>query len=154
MEKPRAKKKLPSKKSPPVDAVVITHPRYVEGVGKRKTAVARVRIVPNKEALFIVNGRPIDKYFPDRFLVSRAYEPLKSVKRSGEFNVSVKVSGGGVQSQADAVRHGLARAIVKMDLELRKPMKKLGYLRRDPRMKERKKPGLKRARRAPQWAKR
>jgi len=128
---------------------------YFEGVGRRKTAVARVRLWTNKkEKSFFVNGKPLKEYFPTIELQQAVYAPLNLMNYPEEFKVSVKVKGGGIVSQAEAVRHGLARALVLFDPDFRKKLKKAGYLKRDPRMRERKKFGLKRARRAPQWQKR
>lgn len=127
--------------------------RYMEGVGRRKTAIARVRLF-TRAGDFAVNNKPHAEYFPTLELQSIAEDALQKMKLFGRFRVSVKVSGGGVHSQAEALRHGLARALVKFNPDFRKRLKRAGYLKRDPRAKERKKPGLKRARRAPQWAKR
>jgi small subunit ribosomal protein S9 len=125
--------------------------RYMEGVGRRKTAVARVRLTQGAGER-TVNGKPIDAYFQVPRLAALAASPLAL---AGEkFAFTVKVMGGGVQAQAEAVRHGLSRALVAMDAELRKQMRASGYLTRDPRMVERKKFGYKKARRAPQWQKR
>ncbi len=127
--------------------------RYMEGIGRRKTAIARVRLF-TRAGDFAVNNKPHAEYFPTLELQSIAEDALQKMKLFGRFRVSVKVSGGGVHSQAEALRHGLARALVKFNPDFRKRLKRAGYLKRDPRAKERKKPGLKRARRAPQWAKR
>lgn len=128
-------------------------PRYMEGVGRRKTAVARVRIAKGKAA-FRVNEKDVNVYFPIPRLMKDAIAPLERLKRLGEYSVSVHVSGGGPSAQAGAVRHGLARALVKAEEELKKQLRALGFLTRDSRMVERKKYGLKKARRAPQWQKR
>ncbi len=128
--------------------------RYFEGVGRRKTAVARVRIYPG-DGKFIVNGKPVEEYFGNRLLYHKmVFAPLELTNTQGKFNVLVKVRGGGISGQAGAVRHGLARALEKWDPELRPILKKAGFLTRDPRVKERKKAGLKRARKAPQYTKR
>lgn len=127
--------------------------RYSEAVGRRKSAVARVRIVPAARESATVNGKDIAAYFPVVADRARALAPLAAVS-GGAVLVSVKVTGGGRSSQAEAVRHGLARALVLRDPELRKRLKKDGFLRRDARAKERRKFGLKKARKAPQWAKR
>ena len=127
--------------------------RYMEGIGRRKTAIARVRLF-TKAGDFVVNNKPHAEYFPTLELQSIAEDALQKMKLFGRFRVSVKVSGGGIHSQAEALRHGLARALVEFNPDFRKRLKRAGYLKRDPRAKERKKPGLKRARRAPQWAKR
>lgn len=127
--------------------------RYFEAVGRRKTAVARVRLF-TKSGDFLVNGRPYGVYFPTLDLQKIVEDALQKMKLFGRFKASVKVSGGGTYSQAQAVRHGLARCLVKFNPDFRKRLKRVGFLKRDPRKKERKKPGLKRARKAPQWSKR
>lgn len=126
---------------------------YYEGVGRRKTASARVRLYPG-EGKIIVNDKPVEDYFPREGDASSLLEPFKVTDTVGTFNVSVKVQGGGVTGQAGAVRHGIARALLKADPNLRPVLRKGGFLTRDARMKERKKPGLKRARKAPQYTKR
>lgn len=123
------------------------------GTGRRKTAVARVRLIPGG-GRFIVNGRPSEEYFPQRSLQNQIEEPLKVTGNVGKFDVIAKVEGGGITGQAGAVRHGLSRALLKVDNVFRPSLKKEGLLTRDPRMKERKKYGLKKARRAPQFSKR
>jgi small subunit ribosomal protein S9 len=132
---------------------------YVEAIGRRKTSTARVRIWPATKSNFIVNGKEVREYFQteeQRRLVS---DPtIKGLvgqeKTSKKWMIEAKVSGGGIHSQAEAVRHGLARALVSFDIELRHKLKILGYLKRDPRAKERRKFGLKKARKAPKWSKR
>lgn len=125
---------------------------YTEGIGRRKTASARVRIQKAKSTSLIVNEKSADEYFPLTTMVKTAYAPLTAL--GAHYAVSAKVSGGGHKAQAEAVRMGIARAIVKVESEQRKQLKTLGFLKRDPRAKERKKFGLKAARRAPQWSKR
>ena len=128
---------------------------YYEGVGRRKAASARVRLYTDENVgQIVVNGRPADEYFTRLGDMKVISEPLEATGLAGNFFVSVLVTGGGVTGQADAVRHGVARALVKSDPELRSVLRKGGYLTRDPRVKERKKPGLKRARKAPQYTKR
>lgn len=127
--------------------------RYFEAVGRRKTAVARVRLF-TKAGDFTVNNKPYGVYFPTADLQKIVEEALQRMKLFGRFRVSVKISGGGSHSQAEALRHGLARCLTKFNPDFRKRLKRAGFLRRDPRMKERKKFGLKKARKAPQWAKR
>jgi len=127
--------------------------RYIEAIGRRKTATARVRITPASKATFVVNGKDIEKYFPTLELQRSANGALE-VGSAPKLEVSVKVVGGGSHSQAEAVRHGVARALVILDGEKRTVIKKAGFLKRDPRMKERRKFGLKKARKAPQWSKR
>ncbi|MGC8786397.1 MAG: 30S ribosomal protein S9 [Anaerolineae bacterium] len=127
--------------------------KYYYGTGRRKTAVARVRLYPGTGEI-IINDKPVDQYFSreaDRLLV-RA--PLRATNMLGQFNVVVKVEGGGITGQAGAVAHGIARALQAADPELRPTLRQQGFLTRDPRAKERKKPGLKRARKAPQYTKR
>jgi small subunit ribosomal protein S9 len=126
---------------------------YYEGVGRRKTATARVRLYPG-EGTIVVNDKPVEEYFSRQGDASHLLEPLKVTDTVGTFNVSVKVQGGGVSGQAGAVRHGIARALLAADPNLRPVLRKGGFLTRDARMKERKKPGLKRARKAPQYTKR
>lgn len=127
--------------------------RYYEGVGRRKTSVARVRIYPQeKEKKFLVNEKDFQQYFPTLELRKIVKAPFEKLKQ--EFSVTVKVKGGGIHSQAEAIRLGLSRALILFNSEFRPLLRKAGYLTRDPRMRERKKFGLKRARRAPQWQKR
>ncbi|HEY4514369.1 MAG TPA: 30S ribosomal protein S9 [Candidatus Paceibacterota bacterium] len=126
--------------------------RYIEAVGRRKTATARARLTAAKTSSMVVNGKKADEYFPLAGLVKSAFEPLTVTGSS--YSVSVRVSGGGHKSQATAVRHAISRALNEIKPELRKELKHRGFLKRDPRAKERKKFGLKGARRAPQWSKR
>jgi small subunit ribosomal protein S9 len=127
---------------------------YYHGTGRRKTAVARVRLFPNGDGHMIVNGREAEQYFGRDVLLAQAKSPLRLLELASRFNVSVKVIGGGVSGQAGAVRHGVARALLRADETFRPTLRKAGFLTRDPRMKERKKYGLKRARKAPQYTKR
>lgn len=126
--------------------------QYTEAVGRRKTATARVRIVPAKSASMIVNGKAANEYFPLDGMVKTVLAPMQVLGAS--YAVSAKVHGGGHKAQAEAVRMGLSRAIAGLVPEQRKDLKVRGFLKRDPRAKERKKFGLKAARRAPQWSKR
>ena len=128
--------------------------RYWEAVGRRKTAVARVRLFTRGEKSMAVNLKPLAEYFRYPRLQSIASEAVDIMKSTDRFRVSAKVSGGGLHAQAEAIRHGTARALVLFNPDFRKRLKRAGFLTRDPRMKERKKFGLKGARRAPQWAKR
>ncbi len=123
------------------------------GTGRRKSATARVRIVAGS-GKFIVNGRPVEEYFPISTLQMLVMAPMRTVSVEGRYDVICRVEGGGVAGQAGAVRHGLARALLTVDPEYRIPLKRMGFLRRDPRMKERKKYGLKAARKRPQFSKR
>lgn len=132
----------------------MTDKRYYQGTGRRKTAVARVRLFPGSGD-FVVNGKTPRDYFGARELFhTQIVQPLELTGNAGSFNVWVKVRGGGVAGQAVAVRHGITRALLDMDEELRPALRKAGYVTRDPRMKERKKVGLKRARKRPQYTKR
>ena len=126
--------------------------KYFEGVGRRKTSIARVRI-SGGENKFVVNGESPKNYFKVERYEKSALSPLKVLK-SEKLSVSAKVGGGGLMAQSEAIRLGLSRALTIFKPELRKELKIMGYLRRDPRMVERKKFGLKKARRAPQWKKR
>jgi small subunit ribosomal protein S9 len=128
--------------------------KYYEAVGRRKTSVARIRIWSKGEGEFLINQKPLKDYFQTPTLQKVALDSLEQMKSAEKFKVSVVVKGGGISSQAEAVRHGTARALVLFNPDFRKKLKKAGYLMRDPRMKERKKFGLKGARRAPQWQKR
>jgi len=128
--------------------------KYVEAIGRRKTARARVRITEAAKEHFEINNRSIAEYFPVRETGRTATDALRVANLEKKFSVSVRCEGGGVAAQAEALRHALARALLKYDPTLRAVLKKAGYLKRDPRMKERKKPGLKGARRGAQWSKR
>ncbi|HMP39862.1 MAG TPA: 30S ribosomal protein S9 [Roseiflexaceae bacterium] len=128
--------------------------RYYQGTGRRKTAVARVRLFPGNGEV-VVNGKTPTEYFgPVDIFQRELVRPLELAGMTGSFNVLVKGRGGGVAGQALAVRHGIARALLDANAELRPTLKRAGLLTRDPRVKERKKPGLKRARKAPQYTKR
>ncbi len=127
--------------------------RYYEAVGRRKRAVARVRLYPG-DGEIAVNNTSLDEYFGRPQDLRSVKAPLTLTNTDGQFNVSVLVKGGGVTGQAQAIRHGVARALLVVMPELRPTLRRAGYLTRDPREKERKKPGLKRARKAPQYTKR
>ncbi|KPJ57285.1 30S ribosomal protein S9 [Parcubacteria bacterium DG_74_2] len=127
--------------------------KYYKAVGRRKTAVARVRLF-SKGKNFLVNQKPVEDYFPILELQKIAKAALNKVKGINKFGISVIVKGGGIHAQAEAVRHGIARALILYKPNFKKELKEAGFLKRDPRMRERKKFGLKRARRAPQWQKR
>ncbi len=122
-------------------------------VGRRKKAVARVRLVPGQGKI-VINQRDIDNYFGLETLKMTVRQPLQLTNAAGSFDILVNVVGGGLTGQSGAIRHGISRALCKADPELRGALKKAGFLTRDPRMKERKKYGLKSARRAPQFSKR
>ena len=124
-----------------------------QAVGRRKKAIARVRLIPG-EGKIVINGREIDNYFGLETLKMTVRQPLVLTSLEGRYDVLVNVCGGGLAGQAGAIRHGVSRALIKADPELRPAVKKAGFLTRDPRMKERKKYGLKAARRAPQFSKR
>jgi len=132
--------------------------KYIESIGRRKTSTARVRIWQASKASFVVNGKDAKDYFQTederRLIQDPIVKGLPTGKTALKWSVEVKVSGGGIHSQAEAVRHGLSRALVESDLELRGKLKTLGFLKRDQRSKERRKFGLKKARKAPQWSKR
>ncbi len=130
--------------------------KYIEGIGRRKRATARVRIYPEGEGSgsFNVNGKDVQEYFPRFGDFKILNGPLEDTEYSGKMDVTVLVQGGGPTGQRDAVRLGLARALVKYDEELRPALRAENHMTRDPRVKERKKPGLKRARKAPTYTKR
>jgi small subunit ribosomal protein S9 len=127
---------------------------YYYGTGRRKTATAQVRLYPSKEPAIVVNDKSADEYFSRTTDVLHAKKPLQVTATEDTFRITVKVQGGGLSGQAGAIRHGIARALTKANPELRRTLRREGSLTRDPRMKERKKPGLKRARKAPQYTKR
>ncbi len=122
--------------------------------GRRKEAVARVRLVPGGSGDFTVNGRALDDYFPTRVYRMVAQAPLRLVGREKDYDVIASIKGGGISGQAGAIRLGIARALIDIDPELRAQLKAEGYLMRDAREKERRKYGLKKARKAPQYSKR
>lgn len=126
---------------------------YIEAVGRRKTSVARVRFFAKTDGGILINDKKINEYFPTEELRSIVESPIKTAKIE-KCEITVRLSGGGIHSQAEAVRHGISRALIKFNAELRGELKPLGFLMRDPRMKERRKFGLKKARKAPQWSKR
>jgi small subunit ribosomal protein S9 len=128
---------------------------YYYGMGRRKTAVARVRVFPNGDGSITVNGKTARTYFGQRDAhLATIAAPFRVLDLGENYTVTVRVVGGGTSGQAGAIRHGLARALVRMNADFKAGLRKAGYLTRDPRMKERKKPGLKRARKAPQYTKR
>lgn len=127
---------------------------YQYAVGRRKTAIARVRRIKGGVGMVKINNLPLDKYFPEfelRFIVE---SPIKLIAADDRYDYSIKVHGGGKKSQAEATRLGITRVLIDANEQWRQPLKQAGWVRRDARVKERKKPGLKRARRAPQWQKR
>lgn len=128
--------------------------KYIEAVGRRKTSTARVRITPATKSTFIVNGKDAKEYFQTEDTRRLINDPILKGEIASKWHIEVKVMGGGMHSQSEAVRHGIARALVLNDETQRVNMKTLGFLKRDPRAKERRKFGLKKARKAPQWSKR
>jgi len=127
---------------------------YIGAVGKRKTSVARVRITKSTRPQMDINGKSLEEYFRNEKQQMTISDILSAPETVLAFKITVRLRGGGISSQAEALRHGIARALVKYDPELRSLLKQRGYLKRDPRMKERRKFGLKKARKAPQWSKR
>ncbi len=148
------KAKVEKSKSVPESTPAPKPTRYFEAVGRRKTAVARVRLFTKGEKEILVNDKPYQVYFPTLELQQITRAPLEKMKCADKFRILAKVKGGGLYAQAEALRHGIARALILFNPDFRKRLKKAGFLTRDPRMRERKKFGLKRARRAPQWQKR
>ena len=128
--------------------------KYIEAIGRRKTATARVRLTPATKASFTVNDKDVHDYFQTSDLLSIVNGAFSKAEIANKYTITVKVNGSGIHSQAEAVRHGITRALVKEDEALRSQLKRLGFLKRDPRSKERKKFGLKKARKGPTWSKR
>ena len=131
-----------------------TEQEYYYGTGKRKTSIAKVRLYLGNGNIIRVNDKPLEEAFPWFIWQITVKEPLEATNSLGRFHVMAQVKGGGISSQSQAVRHGIARALVAFDESLKKPLRRYGLLTRDSRIKERKKYGLKRARRAPQYTKR
>jgi small subunit ribosomal protein S9 len=127
--------------------------KYYEGIGRRKSSTARVRISTGQGS-FIVNDRPVEEYFPRLLWMHMLREPLRVTQNEGRFSINARVTGGGMSGQASAVQLGLARALIAADENLKKPLRGANLLTRDPREKERKKPGLVKARKAKQYTKR
>ena len=127
---------------------------YYEAVGRRKRSVARVRLFTRGDKGVTINDEKIEEYFPSKEVQENVISPLRKMKSMDKFRAVVKVKGGGITGQAEATRHGISRALIIFNPDFRKRLRKAGYLTRDPREVERKKPGLKKARKAPQWAKR
>ena len=130
-----------------------TDQRYFYGLGRRKSAIARVRLYPGNGTV-VINGRPFEDVLPRESLRDEVMQPLVATDSAKSFNIQAKVQGGGVSGWAGAIRHGVVRALVAADETNKRPLRAQGLLTRDPRVKERKKPGLKRARKAPQYTKR
>ena len=150
---PKTTKETIKKEEPKASKTSFTG-KYISAIGRRKTAIARVRLFADGKNQIIVNQKDYRDYFQVESMQSKVREPIDKMKLIEKFDVSVVARGGGVDSQAEAVCHGIARALVKLDETLKKRLRKEGLLTRDSRMKERKKPGLKRARKAPRWSKR
>ncbi|MFA5106973.1 MAG: 30S ribosomal protein S9 [Patescibacteria group bacterium] len=149
------KKEIPVVQPPPVvEKPKVKRFTYLFTVGRRKEAVARVRYYRKGEGKFTVNAKPIEQYFSTLETQNIVKMPIQAVSATLDGDISIKVQGGGKRGQADASRLGIARLLILLDKKNRPTLKRLGYLTRDPRVKERKKYGLKRARRAPQWQKR
>lgn len=138
----------------PKEESVERKPGFLQAVGRRKESVARVKVIKNGAGKVTVNGKDIKEYFGNDLLVDAALGAMTSVSQLNKLDISAKVSGGGKHGQAEAIRLGTARALLQLNPIFKKNLRKAGFLTRDPRMKERKKFGLKKARRAPQWAKR
>lgn len=156
--KVKAVKKTTAKKTEAKKSVAKGKP-YYGAVGRRKRAIARVRLFTvrpfeSEDGRIVVNGKPYTEYFSTQSMKQTADSSLRRLKSLNRFEVTVKVSGGGLSAQADAVRHGISRALVEFNPDFRKKLRRAGFLTRDPRKKERKKFGLRKARRAPQWSKR
>ena len=136
--------------------------KYYESIGRRKESIARIRMYTRKSIdapredriIMTVNGKDYLEYFTDSHLLAVIEAPLRKLKSLNRFKATIQVSGGGLGGQAEAIKHGIARALEKFDVNFRKKLKKSGYLTRDPRAKERRKYGLKKARKAPRWSKR
>lgn len=131
-----------------------TKKTYVESIGRRKTSTARVRMTPSSKQSFEINEKDLATYFPTEALQKIINDAFNTTENKGHYAITVHVNGGGINSQAEAIRHGISRGLVKEEETNKSPLKKAGYLKRDPRMKERRKFGLKKARKAPQWSKR
>lgn len=129
--------------------------KYIEAVGRRKRAVARVRFFGQKGSReIIINEKPYINYFPNEEMQKTILSPINLINLEKDFKITIKVKGGGLRAQSQAIRHGLARVLVRVNNDYKQRLKQAGFLTRDPRERERKKFGLKRARRAPQWSKR
>ncbi len=137
-----------------MEATAVKDKKYLEAVGRRKTAVARVRLTKGTKGIFTINDKELAVYFPTAALRHMALGSLTLAEMIGAFNITAKITGGGIHSQAEALRLSIARALTKFEPELRSPLKKAKLLSRDPRAKERRKFGLKKARKSPQWSKR
>lgn len=154
-KRPRAKAPVAAAEAAPIKSRKpgVTD-RYFEGVGRRKTAIARVKLFTRGDRTITVNGRTVDGYFPTPTMREMAKAALTKMNVEDKFRVVTMIQGGGPSAQAEAMRHGTARALLLFNPEFRKRLKRAGFLTRDPRMVERKHPGKKKARRSPQWSKR
>ncbi len=150
----KIEKKTEKKIQDKTESKIVDDNQYFKAVGRRKSAVANVRLFTKDKKEFIINDKLMEDYFPTFQLREDCSSALKKMKCLEKFRVVVKVSGGGINAQAEAVRHGTARALYLFNPDFKKRLRRAGYLTRDPRQRERKKFGLKRARRAPQWKKR
>lgn len=139
---------------PEVEKEVKMTGEYLEAVGRRKTSIARVRLYTRGDKKVMVNGKTLAGYFPNTTMQKKIMDPLEKMNVLDKFAVTILVRGGGLNSQSEAIRHGISRTLVKFNADFRKRLKRAGFLTRDSRERERKKFGLKRARRAPQWSKR
>lgn len=155
------KKKAPAKKAPAkkketteTSETTLTGSSYIYALGRRKMAIAKVYLIKNGKGAITINGKPLNEYFTTYESRDMVVSPIKTAGLEGAIDISAHAQGGGLLGQADAVRLGISRALCELNPTYRRTLKKLGYLKRDPRAKERKKPGLKKARRAPQWSKR
>ncbi len=162
-ETKEVKKKAPAKKAPAkkkevaaevAETPVLAGGSYIYALGRRKTAIAKVYLIKNGKGNITINGKPMEEYFTTFESRDMVVSPIKTAGLEGAVDVSAQAHGGGLLGQADAVRLGISRALCELNPTYRKTLKKLGFLKRDPRAKERKKFGLKGARRAPQWSKR
>ena len=128
--------------------------KYINSIGKRKTATARIRLYKDGKGNIVINEKKINQYFDNSALRAILNQPLKLTGHLRDFDISILTKGGGKKTQSEAIRHGIARVLIEFDKELKPALKAKGWTTRDARKKERKKPGLKKARKAPQWSKR
>lgn len=153
--KPVEEKSFIEKEAINIDEFVFdTKKKYFEAVGRRKNATARVRLYTQNKKGVTINDKPYQDYFKTEVLQKTVISPLEKLKCQEKFGFEIKVNGGGLSGQAGAIRHAISRVLILLNPYFKKRLKKFGYLTRDSRMRERKKPGLNRARRAPQWSKR
>ncbi|HEV7655992.1 MAG TPA: 30S ribosomal protein S9 [Mycobacteriales bacterium] len=137
----------------PIASVAYDSPRLIQTVGRRKEAIVRVRLIPGT-GQFTLNGRTLEEYFPNKVHQQHIREPLVILEKNEQYDVVALLNGGGITGQAGALQLGIARALIEVEMDDRPALKKAGFLTRDPRVKERKKYGLKKARKAPQYSKR